>query len=119
MATATMTYKPNVLCSTAGMTEEDWLKWRTTGIGGSDAGTVLGVNPYRTKRELFYDKTGVLPVNEKDKDTLQLRWGKALEETVAEEFSLKTGLRVYEIKEMYQHPIHTFMQARHNRYFGM
>lgn len=77
------------------------------------------MNPYRTKRELFYDKTGVSPVNEKDKDTLPLRWGKALEETVAEEFSLKTGLRVYEIKEMYQHPIHTFMQANIDRFIDL
>ena len=31
--TITMAYQPKVLCSTAGMTENDWLAWRKTGIG--------------------------------------------------------------------------------------
>ena len=81
--TITMEYQPKVLCSTAGMTENDWLAWRKTGIGGSEAGIILGSNPYRTKRELFYEKTGVEPVNEKETSTLALRWGHA------ESFSMK------------------------------
>ena len=78
MTTTATTYNPHVLCSTEKMAEEEWLKWRTTGIGGSDAGTVLGVNPYKTKRELFYEKTGVQPIKPKDNDSLPLRWGHAL-----------------------------------------
>ena len=62
--TTTATYTPNVLCSTAGMSEQEWLGWRTKGIGGSDAGTVLGANPYKTKRELYYEKRGIQPVKE-------------------------------------------------------
>ena len=114
--TITMAYQPKVLCSTAGMTENDWLAWRKTGIGGSEAGIILGSNPYRTKRELFYEKTGVEPVNEKETSTLALRWGHALEETVAQEFSYKTGLRVYQMPEMYQHPIYPFMQGNIDRF---
>ena len=114
--TNTMDNQPNVLCSTAGMSEKDWLAWRKTGIGGSDAGIILGVNPYRTKRELFYEKTGIEPVNEKETSTLALRWGHALEETVAQEFSYKTGLRVYQVEEMYQHPIYPFMQGNIDRF---
>ena len=117
--TTTATYKPNVLCSTAGMSEQEWLRWRTTGIGGSDAGTVLGANPYKTKRELYYEKRGVQPVKEKDEDTLPLRWGKALEQTVAEEFSIQTGLRVYEVKQMFQHPQYPFMLANVDRFIDL
>ena len=84
-----------------------------------DAGTVLGVNPYKTKRELFYEKTGVQPIKPKDNDTLPLRWGHALEETVAEEFSRQTGLRVYEVKEMYQHPLYPFMLANVDRFIDL
>ena len=87
----TQNYSPVILCSTAKISEEEWLRWRTTGIGGSDAGTVLGGNPYMTKRELFYEKTGVKPVKAKDNNALPLRWGHALEETVAEELSIHTG----------------------------
>ena len=119
MTTTATTYKPNVLCSTEKMAEEEWLRWRTTGIGGSDAGTVLGVNPYKTKRELFYEKTGVQPIKPKDNDSLPLRWGHALEETVAEEFSRQTGLRVYEVKEMYQHPLYPFMLANVDRFIDL
>ncbi len=108
-----------ILCSTEKMAEEEWLRWRTTGIGGSDAGTVLGVNPYKTKRELFYEKTGVEPIKAKDNDSLPLRWGHALEETVAEEFSRQTGLRVYEVKEMYQHPLYPFMLANVDRFIDL
>lgn len=38
---------------------EDWLKTRTVqGIGGSEAGSVLGVNKYRSNVELWEIKTG-------------------------------------------------------------
>lgn len=39
----------------------DWLKQRSLGIGGSDAGVIMGTNPYRTMRELWGDKTGIEP----------------------------------------------------------
>lgn len=113
--TMNLNYTPTVLCSTVNMSEEDWLKWRTTGIGGSDAGTVLGINPYRTARELYYDKRGVKPFIPKDSEKLPFRWGHALEPVVAEEFSRKTGLMIYETGEMYQHPLHPMMQANVDR----
>lgn len=39
-------------------TREAWLKLRLNGIGGSDAGTVLGLNKYKTNLELWEEKTG-------------------------------------------------------------
>jgi putative phage-type endonuclease len=39
-------------------THEDWLKARKIGLGASDAGTVLGVNPWKTNVELWEEKTG-------------------------------------------------------------
>ena len=113
--TMELNYQPTVLCSTVNMSEDDWLKWRTTGIGGSDAGTVLGVNPYRTARELYYDKRGIKPVVPKDSEKLPFRWGHALEGVVAEEFSRQSGLVVFETGEMYQHPLHPMMQANVDR----
>ena len=32
--------------STATLTHEEWLRLRKTGIGGSDAGAICGLNPY-------------------------------------------------------------------------
>ena len=39
-------------------TREAWLTLRRGGIGGSDAGTVLGLNKYKTNLELWEEKTG-------------------------------------------------------------
>lgn len=38
-------------------TREAWLKART-GIGGSDASAILGLNPYKTNIEVWQEKTG-------------------------------------------------------------
>ena len=42
--------------STKDMTHEEWLKARQAGIGGSDAGTILGVNKWKSKTQLFFEK---------------------------------------------------------------
>ena len=40
-------------------TREEWLKARTQGIGGSDAGCIVGANPWKSARQLWKEKTGV------------------------------------------------------------
>lgn len=37
---------------------EEWLKERTQGIGGSDAGCIVGANPWKSARQLWREKTG-------------------------------------------------------------
>lgn len=49
-------YEPLVLVDTSALTEEQWLDYRRLGIGGSDAAAVLGISPFRTARDLYYDK---------------------------------------------------------------
>ena len=34
------------LVSTLNLSKEDWLRYRKCGITGTDAGAILGVNPY-------------------------------------------------------------------------
>ncbi len=38
---------------------EEWLNLRLKGIGGSDAGTVIGLNKYKTNVQLWEEKTGI------------------------------------------------------------
>ena len=52
-----LNYKPVVEIS--GLSREEWLDYRKKGIGGSDAAAIMGVSPFATKRDLFYDKTGI------------------------------------------------------------
>ena len=44
------------LVSTAGLDREAWLGYRKRGIGGSDAGAVCGLSPYRTAMQVYEDK---------------------------------------------------------------
>ena len=46
----------------------EWLEWRKNGLGGSDAPVVEGVSPYRSKRDLFLEKTGKPRVEDDSKD---------------------------------------------------
>ena len=39
---------------------EEWLNKRISGIGGSDASALIGMNPYKTNRELWKQKTGLV-----------------------------------------------------------
>ena len=38
------------------MSREEWIMYRHSGVGGSEVGTILGLNPYKASIELFYDK---------------------------------------------------------------
>lgn len=44
--------------NTSNMTHDDWLRFRKRGIGASEAGVVLGLSPYKSAVELYYDKIG-------------------------------------------------------------
>ena len=68
------------LCCTKDMSREEWLEWRRGGIGGSDAATIVGLNPYRSRLELYADKLGMMPEKE---DSEAMRIGRDLEEYVA------------------------------------
>ena len=39
-------------------TREEWLESRRQGIGGSDAGCIVGANPWKSARQLWKEKTG-------------------------------------------------------------
>lgn len=40
-------------------TREDWLEARKSGIGGSDASAVVGLNPWKSNVELWEEKVGI------------------------------------------------------------
>ena len=55
-----LNYTPNRLVDITTLTEDQWLSWRRKGIGGSDVAVALNSSPYRTARDLYYDKIGVV-----------------------------------------------------------
>ena len=103
-------YQPLVLVDTASLTREEWLEWRRKGIGGSDAAAVLGISPFRTAVDLYYDKLG-LPLEDGEDNWVAKEAGVLLEDLVARIFARKTGLKIYQRKCMFQHPEHPWMLA--------
>lgn len=45
-----------ILIPTREMSPDDWLRYRKTGIGASDVSTVMGLNPYKSSIEFFYEQ---------------------------------------------------------------
>ena len=96
------------LVSTLGMEKEEWLRYRKGGIGGSDAGAVCGLNPYRTAMEVYYDKTSD---EIEDIDNEAMRQGREFEEYVARRFMEATGKKVRRANALYYDERCPFMYA--------
>lgn len=101
----------SVLVSTEGLPEKDWLEYRRRGLGGSDAAAILGISPFATARDLYYDKLKIVPFDDSESNWVAKKMGHLLEDLVAEIFHVKTGYQIYQIKKMFYHPVHTFMLA--------
>lgn len=94
--------------SLAGVSNREWLVLRKSGIGGSDAGAVCGVNPYSSAMKVFQDKTSG-EVEEQDSEAVRI--GHDLEDYVAQRFMEATGLKVRKSNYMYRSKEHPFMIA--------
>lgn len=111
-----MLYK-NVLelneCSfkrTSRMTEEKWLDLRTTGIGGSDAGAIMGMNHYATPLSVFINKT--TPVEKVEKETNEsIQWGKMAESAIRDGIAKDLKIKIEAVPGMFTSNKYSFMNA--------
>ena len=103
-------YAPQILVSTEDLPREQWLEYRRKGIGGSDAAAVLGISPFRTGRDLYYDKLNIVTADDAE-NWVQLEVGTLLEPLVAKIFAHKTGYKIYRRPFMFQHPLYPWMLA--------
>jgi putative phage-type endonuclease len=79
--------------STAELSREEWVKLRADTFGGSDAASILGLNPYKSRYALYLEKTGQLePEDISGREAVRL--GTDLEEYVAKRFTEATGKKV-------------------------
>jgi len=97
-----------VLASTENMPHEDWLEYRRMGIGGSDAATCCGINRYKSKVQLWMEKTGQIPDSEAGEPAY---WGSLLESIVRDEFIKRTGINVEISNSILQSEEYPFMLA--------
>ena len=94
--------------SLSGADHNEWLRLRKTGIGGSDAGAICGVNPFSSAMKVFKDKTSE---ETEEQDNEAIRIGHDLEDYVAQRFTEATGLKVRKSNFMYRSKEHPFMIA--------
>ena len=62
-----------------------WIQFRTNGLGGSEVGTVMGVNSWKSPAELYYQKLGLIP--QKVDQNIPMFMGTIMEALVADLFS--------------------------------
>ena len=88
---------------------KEWLGLRKTGIGGSDAGAICGLNPYSSPMSVYRDKT--CEIEDAQEENESIRQGHDLEEYVAQRFTEATGLKVRKSNFMYRSEENPFMIA--------
>lgn len=92
---------------------DGWLAIRQKGIGGSDAGAILGLNKYKSPYTLWAEKSGI--ISDTVEDNEKMRQGRDFEDYVARRFTEATGKKVKKSGYMYRHPECQFMQATVDR----
>lgn len=114
--------KPNILCDTKDMSRERWLECRAHGpnsdipytVGGSDIAAIFGVSPWITPLELWRIKKGIdKPVKKNNAD--QLMMGHLLEPIAAYWYGIKSGNKVIDDTNLYQHAEHPYALANVDR----
>jgi putative phage-type endonuclease len=85
----------------AGVERDDWLDLRRTGVGGSDVGSIVGVNRWKSSYQVWLEKTGRLP-DEDLSDRDAVHFGNVLEGAVADRFAYRTGFDVWNPKAMFR-----------------
>lgn len=102
-----------ILASTKNMPHEEWLMWRRKGIGGSDAGAICRLNPYRSAIDVWMDKTSSKIKEEHESEAMRV--GRDLEDYVASRFCEATGKKVRRRNAIIQHDELPFMIANIDR----
>lgn len=98
-----------VVVKTSNLTREEWLKYRTQGIGGSDVSIIAGINPFRSVHQLWLEKTGQVEPEETESEFTH--FGTLLEPIVRKEFTERTGIKVRQKHMLLQSEEYPFMFA--------
>lgn len=101
--------KTNILVSTENLSNEEWLRWRQKGLGGSDIAPILGISKWSSAIDIWLSKT-----NQKHDESVQneaMFWGTRLESVIRERFREVSGKKVIEVKAILQNIDHPYMIA--------
>lgn len=82
---------------------------RRTFLGGSDVAAVLGLSPYRTPLDLYYQKTTEASDEEETRNAVAKLRGKRLEPYVCDMLTQEHGLFLLSRNQRYTDPEHQFL----------
>lgn len=105
-------YKNLIKTSTINMSHDEWLDHRRKSIGGSDAPSIIGLNPWSSPYSVWADKLGKIPPKE---DNEAMRQGRDLEFYVAQRFCEATGKKVRKENNILINPDYPFAHANVDR----
>lgn len=100
------------LISTTGLDKREWLAYRKQGLTGTDAGAIVGMNPYISAFKVYQDK---ITDEIEEFDNESMRQGRDLEAYVAKRFEEHTGKKVKRANAIFYHPEHAWMLADFDR----
>jgi len=90
-----------------------WLQLRNSGLGGSDASVIMGLNPWKSRLALWAEKTGEVEPDDLSGNQ-RVYWGMKNEQNIAEWFMETTGKKVIR-RGMMQSCDHPWMLASVDR----
>ena len=93
---------------------EEWLQVRKQGIGGSDCGTVLGLNPHKSAYSLAAERIGMIKPADLS-NNIKVWMGIHQEPVVAARFEYETGKKVHR-RGTLRDPDHPYMLANIDRW---
>ena len=105
-------YKNLIKISTLNMSHDEWLEHRQKSIGGSDASSIIGLNPWSSPYTVWADKLGKIPPKE---DSEAMRQGRDLEAYVAQRFCEATGKKVRRENNILINPDYPYAHANVDR----
>jgi putative phage-type endonuclease len=100
------------LINTKEISHDEWLALRKKSLGGSDAGTCVGMNQYSSLLTLYADKKGLSSPVE---DNEAMRLGRDLEQYVADRFMEVTGKKLVNDNFFYLDDEYDFISANVDR----
>lgn len=92
------------------MTRTEFLQRRKSGIGGSDVAAILGLSPWRSPLDVWYDKTecdsnAIVDTAEPTGEDRALYWGAVHEDAIAKAYTTVTGRKVMRYNRLLQNPV--------------
>ena len=100
------------IADTKKLTHEEWVTLRKSGIGGSDAAAVIGMNPYSSAITVYANKKDL---SKEIEDNEAMRQGRDFEAYAAMRYTEKTGKAVRNDNFMYCDDTYDFLIANIDR----